>query len=315
MTPTPKQVSAVASALKALKSPLFGKVIEAAGDEALAHAALWSLVKAGRVDVSKNWMQALAFEGCPGKLSWKELLAFLAPLPENLVSPGGGKQGYGFFLLAHPTYQPVDVPRALASLAVRAAADDRDEASKPDDPALPEVIRLVLDYGRGAAGLPLSPEARARVLQGLARAVVKHGLVPEAWLKGADGKAALTSLENADPFVLAQPFGTKREWLEALRAALLEQVARAETDRYNYKGIPHLECVEAAFPLLSAEELVAVLSIGAGSMDFRPWETIARAALARLDAAQLEKAKEVASLQDDLRARQNAGALQRLLAA
>lgn len=156
MSPSSKQLSAVSAALKGLRSSLIGKVIDAAGDEATAHEALWTLVRNRKIDVSKNWMMAFAFEGCPGRVTWADLLAFLESLPDGLVSPGGGKLGYGFFLLGNPTYGALDVPRPLASLAARAASDDRVEASKPDSIARPAVLQLVLDYGRGVAGITLA---------------------------------------------------------------------------------------------------------------------------------------------------------------
>ena len=317
---TKQQISAISAALKKHTSIASASAVFAAVDDdaAIAHDALWTLVRTGKFALAKNWSLARPLEDSPGRVAWADFVALLQALPPELVAPGGGKRGYGPFFLGNPTLQQPDVPRALASLATRAAADDRAAAGAFDSATLTGPLRLVVEYGQGSVGLPLDAEARVRVLQGLARVIATQGLVTDAWLFNGSVVEHVEFSDAAAPsdaYRLAAPFGSQDQWHGAVAAALIEECRRKETDRYGFRGIPYLHCAEPALRLLSPEDLVLVLGIGMANLEQRPWAQIAKDALAQLSAEQRQRALNALDAQDGTGAHFNDSRTRELLSA
>ncbi len=306
MAASKQQISAVSAALKKVKSvDFFRPVFESVdGDRAVAHDALWSLVRTGKFPLAKNWALIGVIEASAGPIAWADLVTLLRALPPELADPGGAKNGFGCSLLGNPTRKRPDVPRGLATLALRAAWSDRGAAESFDGEGLTELGQLAVEYGKGSAGLPLAAGSKARVLQGLARVLVTDGLAPEAYLldPSTPREPALVQLycneetfRSCDTYALAAPFGSRDEWERAIADALVEEAKRKETDRWGFRGIPYLECAEPGLHLLSPEDLALVLGIAQGPMEHRPWAAIAKAAVGRLSAD--ERARALAALE------------------
>ena len=300
-----EQIAAVSAALKKVTNINYFSGVFAAveGDSEVAHDALWSLIRAGKFGLAKHWAWIGPLEASAGPVAWADFITLLRSLPPELAAPGGAKGGFGFALLGSPIRTRPDVPRGLATVALRAAASDSVAAAAFDDADLPELHRLVIEYARAAAGLPLTDEVKARVRTGLARAVILEGLIAEVYLLDpTTGQPTLRAFYcnqetflNNDGYVLAAQVGSRDEWERALAEALAEEANRKETDRWGFRGIPYLECAEPGLRLLSPEVLAIVLGIADGPMEHRPWAAIARDAIGRLSAE--ERARALASVE------------------
>lgn len=321
-------LKAIAAAAMKVREPSSLNAVWAAtgGDIPRAQAGAWQLVRTGGLNIAKSWLASAPLAHGLDPLPWPDLEALVSQLPDTLVLPGGAKNGWGFIVMVDPA-APGDagIPDALARMAVRSALSDGPAYAAGLHRSFPPKIQLALDYGLAVARLPLADDARARVLQALARAAVTRDLPPTIAGRGPDGTLIDVELwsgsepwQPQDMFALASSFAARDEWDAALAAALLAELAFMRENRYQAQGIRHLDHCVAALPRLTPTQLVEVLANGQpGGQHDDAWALIAEPVLDGLSgdsrALALAAAEDSSSplgchFQDRVRERLSAGA-------
>lgn len=293
--PTKQELSAVAAAIKKITNEdLLSHVWSAAdGDQDVAQAAAWQLVRTKKLLVGKHWLAIAPLAHGLAPVAWADLKALLDPLPPTLVEPGGAKHGWGFMLMIDPD-APGDpgISHMLVRLAIRCAVSDRDAFAAVDTASYSLKIALALDYGRAVAGLPVTDATRARLFEALTRAVVSREIAATVPARGANGAlidVVLWSGEEEwrpqDMSALGAPLGDTATWNRALKDAMLAELAFLDENRSQAKGIAFLDRCRPALALLEPAALVAVLAKGKpGGMGADEWRTVAAPAISALDA-------------------------------